>query len=98
MILALLLVSSCCLYAAGIVTNDSGSGNRSQGTSRPAASLGCRFDQTAKVITLSPARGLPPPMFSSVPGVIAMLLTLCILSYNYKAKRRPYGPLVMGFC
>lgn len=99
-VLALLLVCSCCLYAAGIVTNDlfDLEIDRGERPTRPLPS-GVISTRTAKMISfLLILVGLSSADLLGLPGVIAMILTLSILAYNYKAKRHAYGPPVMGLC
>lgn len=111
--LLLLVAASCCLYAAGIVTNDLRdvatdsverpnrplpSGRVSPARARHIALILCILGVVSAAMAWSPT-ALPAALtFENRTAMFSLALLVSILAYNYLLKQTPLGPLAMGAC
>ena len=99
--LALLILCSACLYAAGMVTNDlfDLEVDRQERPQRPLPSGSIAIKHAILFAGLLFVVGL---LASAAVGpsaaIVAALLVACILGYNGFAKKTPLGPVTMGSC
>jgi 4-hydroxybenzoate polyprenyltransferase len=103
---ALLVVTSCCLYLAGMVLNDvfDVEQDRKERPFRPIPSgrVGLRAAQKLGFGLL--LAGLTLGMVVSIvtqslrPCVVAAILALTVVLYDAAIKRTPLGPIAMGGC
>ena len=105
-VLALLLIASSCLYAAGVVLNDlfDIEVDRRERPDRPLPSG--RISRRAAVLLAGELMliGLAAAWLAAalvghlLPGIVAIGLAGCIFAYDALLKRTPVGPLGMGAC
>jgi 4-hydroxybenzoate polyprenyltransferase len=105
--LALLVLSSCCLYLGGMVLNDvfDADVDASEQPERPIPSGRISLDAAKAAGWGLLVAGLLVAWFLSIfiandwrPGVIATLLAMCVLMYDGPLKRTRIAPLIMGEC
>lgn len=109
---ALLLVSSGCLYCAGMVWNDyfDFQEDKRDRPFRPLPSGQISRSRAAwmgaALLVLGIIAGSAAPLlrtgenvgFTWTPAVVTLLLTTAILAYDGGLKRTPIGPVAMGAC
>jgi 4-hydroxybenzoate polyprenyltransferase len=101
-----LMLTSCCLYLAGMVLNDvwDVEQDRQERPHRPIpsqrVSLRVALVLGFALLLAGMGLGLVASLVAQTirPGVIALALALCIVLYDGGLKRSFFGPIVMGCC
>jgi 4-hydroxybenzoate polyprenyltransferase len=105
--LALLVLTSCCLYLSGMVLNDvfDADVDAREQPERPIPSGRISLDAAKSAGWSLLLAGLLVAWFLSIfvandwrPGIVATLLAMCILMYDGPLKRTRIAPLLMGEC
>ena len=96
-----LLLTSCCLYLAGMVFNDvfDREQDAAERPGRPIPSGRVSLKSAIILGMILMAVGLTSAAFvSGVSFQVSLLLVVAILGYDSVLKRTPLGPLAMGSC
>lgn len=105
-VLLLLIISSSCLYLAGMVLNDYFDRNKDL-RERPARPIPSRrvpesaaFWLGSELVILGVAFAGIASFFAATPliGLTALLLAVAVVSYDGLLKKTPLGPFGMGAC
>lgn len=103
---ALLILTSCCLYLAGMVLNDvfDVEQDRQERPHRPIpsgrVSLRAAIRLGFGLLLAGIALGMTAAIITQSlrPAVIGAILALCVLLYDAAIKKTPLGPVAMGGC